>query len=943
MGSDNPKSPRIKVPKKIENQEKLVWIDRNVNNNENKRYQIILKDMNFDLLALENEIERINEIKKFKFKRINILISGSLFKNFINLIKKEKANISCALNIIVFTSLMGRPYIKEICNKEKEISNGLLFGKKHIFCNINEIQKYLLTLGQNENEKEEIFEKIEIPEQILPHIYYQQLLKPITKEEIHNFNQYLINMHKMEELIGQLENLPEMPNEIICKYWARAYTMESDFYRVLRHKLQTKKGKFFSPYIKMMYEGIKSKALTPKYDSILYRGSIISYSELNILEECLNEPNESFFPKLILYFRSFQSFSLVREKALGFMNKSNPPNNHIKVLFLVQPFNSDTLTNLLNHEFLINEFLSNAYIKEFSKFPSEEEVLFFPFSSFEVTKINREFNDHVEITLEYLGKYRQNINIKPQNILPFFQTSEFGKDILKLNLINYKRRYSWKVDKEICIENGDISSVLYLENNLILFSVDNIIKLYNIHDNKNILNFNIHQNKINDLLKADKNNFISSSKDNTIKIFNLSDNYLKCKIIETIKIHTDEVNQTIKLQMDNYYASCSNDNNICIWSFDMNENENQNTKFKLHKTLKGHESQILSIFELPNNSFISTSKAGFLKFWEKDRCIKSLELGEIPLNHGISWHSEYLIMIGTSRSIIFVDIIKKEIVFIIPLDFTSTSFCNFYGNIILGLIENNYKLIREFEITKNKNSFDCIAEGKGDNSFEISFIQIIDEKTIITANKEKYIKIWKKGNVEMPKLIQSKSSQNIILNLEKEENNIIIKPKKTEELELKEKEKKYNNIEEKEEEIETRLIKINEKEKNLYDKEKKLNDKEKNLIEKEMKLKEKEIKLKKELDDLKKELEKIKKNNAMEENNIIIKIIDWEQKIDFSINCNKNDKFTKIEELFYESYPIYKKRKNIFNINGKDIDRNKTLQENNIQNNQIIVLLNSDS
>ena len=68
MGSDNPKSPRIKVPKKIENQEKLVWIDRNVNNNENKRYQIILKDMNFDLLALENENEGITEIKNLNLK-----------------------------------------------------------------------------------------------------------------------------------------------------------------------------------------------------------------------------------------------------------------------------------------------------------------------------------------------------------------------------------------------------------------------------------------------------------------------------------------------------------------------------------------------------------------------------------------------------------------------------------------------------------------------------------------------------------------------------------------------------------------------------------------------------------------------------------------------------------------------------------------------------------
>ena len=110
-----------------------------------------------------------------------------------------------------------------------------------------------------------------------------------------------------------------------------------------------------------------------------------------------------------------------------------------------------------------------------------------------------------------------------------------------------------------------------------------------------------------------------------------------------------------------------------------------------------------------------------------------------------------------------------------------------------------------------------------------------------------------------------------------------------------------------------------------------------------MKLKEKELKLQKELDELKKELEKKNKNNAMEENNSVIKIINWEQNLDFPINCNINDKFTKIEELFYESYPMYKKRKNIFNTNGKDIDRNKTLQENNIQNNQIIVLLNSDS
>ena len=921
---------KIENVEKIENRGKLFWIDRNINNNENKKYQVILRDMNFDLLALENENEGINEIKKIKFEKINILISGSLFQNFINLIKSEKTKISCVINIVVFTSIIRKSHIEEICNKENDILNGLLFTKKNIFCSISQIQEFLLSLGKKEREKEEIFEKIQRTEQILPHIYYPQLLKPITKEEIHIFNQYLINScnkKDMKELIGQLEEIPEMPNEIICKYWARAYTLETNFYSDMRHELQTKKGKHFCPYIKMMYEGIKNKVLTPKYDQVLYRGSKISLSELNNLEEYLNEPNESIFPKLILYFRGFQSFSLLKNVALNFMNKSSPPNDHIKVLFLIKPFNAGQNSfNLINQEIEnenIHEFLSNAYIKEFSRFPSEEEVLFFPLSSFEVTKINREFNDHVEITLEYLGKYRKNININPQNILPFFQASEFGKDILELELINYKRRYSWNVDKEIYIEEGDVSSVLYLENNIILFSVDNIIKLYNIENNRNILNINIHLNDINDLLKVGNHKFISSSKDNTIKYFELNDNYLNYKIIETINIHTDEVNQTIKLKMDNYYASCSNDNNICIWFFD------HNNKFKLYKELKGHRSQVTSIFELSDNSIISISRAGFLKFWENYKCVKSLQIDGIPLNHCIFPYSENLIVMGTNKSFIFLNIVKKEIIKIIPLNFTSNSFCNFYGDIILGLKENNYCFLREY---KNFNySFELIAEGKDDRSLEISYIQIIDERTIITANKNQYIKIWKKGNAEMPKLIQSPSSQNIILTLENKKSDFIPIHQN---FESKGKGKIYNSDEEREEEIENRIKELEEKE--LIEKTKGLKGKGKE------KEKEKEIKSQKNFDEIKGKKEQKNNKPIKEENNITINIVDCEQKINFSIVCNKNDKFLKIEELFYERYPEYKKTINLFTCNGSEINKNKSLQENFILNNDTIVLLSSD-
>ena len=131
-------------------------------------------------------------------------------------------------------------------------------------------------------------------------------------------------------------------------------------------------------------------------------------------------------------------------------------------------------------------------------------------------------------------------------------------------------------------------------------------------------------------------------------------------------------------------------------------------------------------------------------------------------------------MLGTNRSIIFVDIIKKEMAFTIPLNFTSSSIYNFFGNVIFGLINNNYPFLREFEISKNRNSFELVAEGKDYNTLEISYIQILDDKTIITANKERYIKIWKKGNIEMPKLIKSYSSKNVIYTLQKEEKKLFI-------------------------------------------------------------------------------------------------------------------------------------------------------------------------
>ena len=45
--------------------------------------------------------------------------------------------------------------------------------------------------------------------------------------------------------------------------------------------------------------------------------------------------------------------------------------------------------------------------------------------------------------------------------------------------------------------------------------------------------------------------------------------------------------------------------------------------------------------------------------------------------------------------------------------------------------------------------------------------------------------------------------------------------------------------------------------------------------------------------------------------------ISCDQQIHYAFICKNTDKFSKIEELFYEQYPEYKKTENFFIFNGK--------------------------
>ena len=90
----------------------------------------------------------------------------------------------------------------------------------------------------------------------------------------------------------------------------------------------------------------------------------------------------------------------------------------------------------------LNEIQSNSDISKFSAYSSEEEIVFYPFSSFSIEKIYKE-NGKTKIILECLGKY---------------------KDTIKEAIIKYKNEFS-SFENQISYSNfyNDVQNSKYLK------------------------------------------------------------------------------------------------------------------------------------------------------------------------------------------------------------------------------------------------------------------------------------------------------------------------------------------------------------------------------------------------------------------------------------------------------------------------------------------------
>ena len=66
--------------------------------------------------------------------------------------------------------------------------------------------------------------------------------------------------------------------------------------------------------------------------------------------------------------------------------------------------------------------------------------------------------------------------------------------------------------------------------------------------------------------------------------------------------------------------------------------------------------------------------------------------------------------------------------------------------------------------------------------------------------------------------------------------------------------------------------------------------------------------------------------------------ISYDEDIHYSIICKKKDNFSKIESLLYDRYPEYKNLNAYFIVNGNIINKDKTLEDNQINFSDIITV-----
>ena len=221
--------------------------------------------------------------------------------------------------------------------------------------------------------------------------------KILLKSELEENNEFIQEIKKtyMKDpnyniLLYPIDKYQNIPVELLSKYYIRMYTIEGNFYKIMKQNLfkKNQNNYIYLPYIKTLYAGLEKEALKT-YKGKLYSAQILSDEQIKELEK-IEKSKEKNLPMAIIFSKAYLSFTKDINIAEDFYK------NGKNVMLTIESSNENY--NLHTH----------ADIEKLSVI-DEKEVLFFPFSAFAIKDFYKDSTGKhkYELKLEYLGKYEE--------------------------------------------------------------------------------------------------------------------------------------------------------------------------------------------------------------------------------------------------------------------------------------------------------------------------------------------------------------------------------------------------------------------------------------------------------------------------------------------------------------------------------------------------------
>ena len=462
----------------------IIWIDPNINNEENQQYiqdaenlirkkiaipgSFTIKDFSHNeakpfIIHTFKEIEpSITFIKSIRFQFSVIIVSGTLFVDFVTQFQNNLNDIYIIPKIIIFTSIMKNYSLPlQIDNQNFYLFSGIKLSFEEvaffIYKELVRIFSYQLSLVDTEKislNENLIIEKIENWEDLVLPVFNSVL---IDNSEIYNnqkFINYFIenykNTIKYNDLVNQLVDVQDIPVPLLSKYYVRLIATEDYFYEKMRYDFlndNNSQKDIYLPFVQTIYSGLKQGALKPCTNTELYSAQFLNEHQIQELlgkntykkqvqiekNSCFKSENTD-IPNSIIYSQSFMTLFEDFNRAEYLLTEGRNT-----IITIIGPKNEYYLINQID-------------IKELS-LGNYGDALLLPFSAFGIDNfVYDEYKQRYSLRLIYLGQYCNIKQIKKSE--QFFPNTLFKTNLEKSGLIQENKMFLMKIK--------DLSNELYI-------------------------------------------------------------------------------------------------------------------------------------------------------------------------------------------------------------------------------------------------------------------------------------------------------------------------------------------------------------------------------------------------------------------------------------------------------------------------------------------------